>query len=551
MDPVVARSISLPRLAALATLAALTLTGAAQARRGTPPPSRTVAAQPLDAVAVLDVPPIERAALVAADAAAPQGVGEWRPKALRIATPAAVAVAPRRSGTWEPLPDGSWLWRLRIHAPGATDLSLGFSRFRLPEGATLHLVSETRDYWEGPYTAADRKPHGQLWTPVVPGDRAVLEVWVPADGLADVDLELVQVARGYRDLFGLEPAVDGDCNIDVVCPQADGWEDQIRSVGRYTVLGLTLCTGTLVNNADRDFRPFFLTASHCGVSSANAATVVVYWNFQSRKCGDREGGSLSQNQTGATLRADRADVDGTLLELDDMPDPLFGVYFAGWDRRRARKRKGGVTIHHPQGNEKAFSLNRDPLIRDGECAAQANWTDHWVVDDWELGTTESGSSGAPLFDPANGMIIGALHGGSASCDFPQGLDCYGMFGEFWQGDDASSRARDWLAPTKRRPRTLAGLDSQCDCAHATHLGTPGNDVIEGTRNDDVICGLEGDDVLIGKGGDDCLEGGPGDDELYGKKGRDVMHGGSGDDLCNGGKGQDLAGGCETTKRVAG
>jgi len=541
------RSPSTPQLVAVATLAALALAGAAHARRGAAPPSRTLAAQPLEAVAVLALPPIERAALVAADAS--PGTGAWRTGPLRIATPSTVAVGPRDGGSWEPLPDGSWLWRLRIHAPGATDLSLGFRRFRLPEGATLHLASERHDYWEGPYTAADHKPHGQLWLPVVPGDRAVLELRVPAAGLGGVELELTRVARGFRDLFGLEPALADDCNLDVVCAVSDGWEDQIRSVGRYTILGVTLCTGTLVNNAEQDLRPLFLTANHCGITSANDATVVVYWNFQSRTCGKRGGGSLSQNQTGATLRAARADVDGTLLELDDVPDPLFGVYFAGWDRRRTRKRTGSVTIHHPQGDEKAISFNTDPLIRDGECAAQANWTDHWVVDDWELGTTESGSSGAPLFDPSNGRIIGTLHGGNASCDFPQGLDCYGMFGEFWRGDDPESRARDWLDPDRTKRKTLAGLDSQCDCANATHLGTPGNDHLVGTGGRDIICGLGGDDVLIGRGGNDCLEGGPGDDDLQGNRGHDVMHGGPGDDVCDGARGQDAAGGCETTKRV--
>jgi len=92
-----------------------------------------------------------------------------------------VAITPFTHGTWEVLPGGDRLWRLRVSCPGATDINLGFTRFRLPRGATLHLTSETTDYYQGPYTWRDNREHGQFWTPVVPGDLAVLEVYIPAD----------------------------------------------------------------------------------------------------------------------------------------------------------------------------------------------------------------------------------------------------------------------------------------------------------------------------------------------------------------------------------
>src|SRR6185503_15543972 len=104
-------------------------------------------------------------------------------------------------GTWEVLQDGSRLWRLRIHSPGATDLNFGFTSFHLPKGATLHVVSELDGSYEGPYTAADATASGQLWTPVVAGDRAIIELRLESDPTPDMRLELGRIGHGYRDIL--------------------------------------------------------------------------------------------------------------------------------------------------------------------------------------------------------------------------------------------------------------------------------------------------------------------------------------------------------------
>src|SRR6266850_1750056 len=98
------------------------------------------------------------------------------------------------------------------------------------------------------------------------------------------------------------------------------------SIGK-TTLGFpkpALCTATLMMDASGDFRPFLLTANHCGINSGNAATVVAFWNFQSPTCGTHGiGGSTAQNQTGSTFRAAKADVDFSLIELTSMPSASF------------------------------------------------------------------------------------------------------------------------------------------------------------------------------------------------------------------------------------
>ena len=97
-------------------------------------------------------------------------------------------------------------------------------------------MSEGDDYYQGPYTAADNKPDGQLWTPVVPGEAEIIELFVPTAAKEEPQLVLTQVAAGYRDLFhqrkDLSVPAAASCEIDVVCPQAAPWTNEIRSVAR-------------------------------------------------------------------------------------------------------------------------------------------------------------------------------------------------------------------------------------------------------------------------------------------------------------------------------
>ena len=286
------------------------------ARDSAPPYSAINRTQPLKSVGQLTLKPTDVAAELQADAA----LGRISP--LRFAVPNDVSVTPATHGTWETV-EGGRLWRLRVVSAGATDLNFGFSSFWLPEGATLHINAESEYYSQGPYTAQDNAAHGQLWTALVPGDSAVIEVFVPKGAQPEPQLILSRVGAGYRDWFGRKDGggipKSGACNIDVICPQAVGWENEIRSVGVYSLEGSFACTGTLIGNAQNNFRNFFLTANHCEVTSLNAASVVVYWNFQSPTCGALSGGSLLQNQSGAVFRAAKADVDFCLLELTSVP----------------------------------------------------------------------------------------------------------------------------------------------------------------------------------------------------------------------------------------
>ena len=377
---------------------------------------------------------------------------------LRYAVPLGVDISPATHGTWEQFPDGSRLWRLRFHSPGATDLNFGLTTFLVPAGAELHVLSEEHDYYEGPYTHRDVKPHGELWLPLVPGDRAVLELYVPAEPKSEPEIHLTHVGSGYRDLFGLKGPPNlskaGDCNINVACPQGDDWRDQIRSVAVYSLSGRRVCTGQMIADASHTFRNYFLTAHHCRVNPSSAASLTVFWNFESATCAGQGGGSLSENQVGAAFRATRRGVDFTLVELNSDPDPNSVVFYAGWDRS-GEAPEGSVAIHHPAGDEKSISLNDDALTTTDSCIGSGGVDTHWLVDDWEQGTTEPGSSGSGLWDPATKKLVGYLSGGDASCT-QNSFDCFGKFSEAWDGPDAISRLKDWLDPDGTGVMTVEG-----------------------------------------------------------------------------------------------
>jgi lysyl endopeptidase len=403
-----------------------------------------------------------------------------RPGPFQFAVAATVDFTLVNSGTWQTLADGR-VWRLRIWSPGALSLSLGITRFEMPEGAKLWIYDPSHQHVEGPYTLRNRSQRGSLWTPIIEGDEVVVEVFVPT-GVAQPVVEISQTNQGFRG-FGKQgvtsspssPHTEGMCEKDVICPYGDPWRDQIRAVAVYVINGQGFCTGTLLNNTALDFRPVFLSANHCFFdwndtprSDKNGHlfdpdTIVVYWNYEAMVCGTHDPGPLSAADTqtgGAQLRARYAASDFLLLELNSTP--VFNVWYAGWDANGMAP-PSTAGIHHPEGDAKAISLsNSSPQnafysILGMGLDPNGN---HWQVD-WStgVGVTELGSSGSCIFATDTKRCIGQLHGGGSACNGPnQGpnpLDYYGKLSVSWAGGGtADTSLKGWLDPIAP-PITLA------------------------------------------------------------------------------------------------
>ncbi|MBZ0112133.1 MAG: hypothetical protein K8J08_06725 [Thermoanaerobaculia bacterium] len=374
------------------------------------------------------------------------------PIAMRFAVPLSVSFDSRSMGTWEVLADGSRLWRLRIGSPGALSLNLALDHLVLPEGTAFWLYSADGRLVQGAYEGGDVVDSGDFWTPIILGDEAVLEMHAPAGSTEDPELRVSSVQHGYR-LFGQPLEKQGSCNIDVTCSEGNNYRDQIRAVGMYSIDGFRACTGTMVNNTAEDFRPYFLSADHCGVTTGNDNSVVVYWNYESPTCGALSGGSLNQNQTGATLRANYSPSDFALLELNSSPAANFDVYWAGWDKRNIAASQS-LTIHHPNTDEKAISFEDQPVTSADVGFGQT----HWQVGDWDAGTTEPGSSGSCLFNRASKRCVGTLTGGLAACGNDL-EDYYGKFSRHWSGGGTNGeRLSNWLDPNGSGAQVIDGAE---------------------------------------------------------------------------------------------
>ena len=360
----------------------------------------------------------------------------------------------------------------------------------MPPGGLLTLASTLSK--PRPFTHADNEPHGQLWTPLLRGDSTTLNVSVPTANKHALKLTLAAVNHGFRSLKSATAKIGGDrssaCNIDVACasaglaisPLIKHYADQIRSVGAYTLNGTDICSGALVNNTARDSRPLFLTAEHCGITAANAPSMVTYWNFQNSTCrtpgssasGSVGDGPLDQFNTGAILRASSSRSDFCLVELDDPVHPDANVFFAGWDRSGSPT-TSACAVHHPAIAEKRISFDFDPVTITtyfGE-NSPGDGT-HLRVADWDEGTTEGGSSGSPLFDQS-GRIVGQLAGGSAACG-NDSSDWFGALSASWTGGATNgSRLSNWLDPTSSGTTFIDG-QNQDEILVATATG-----IIEG------------------------------------------------------------------------
>lgn len=443
---------------------------------------------PLDRVPVLEQPPIDVPALVQRDAEIE--ARRTRPVPLRVGEPRTTDIAPDRAGRWETLPTGDRAWRVTVRTPGALWTVLGFGTFRPVPGAELRVFDPSGAVVLGPYTTADERPDGQLWTDPVAGEALIVELLWPAAADTEPLLHLGTVSGGYRDVGalgfrGLAPAVaapeaSGACEIDVNCPLGAEWQNDKRGVARMLISGSGLCTGTLINNTARDCRRYFLTANHCLSTQAAAGATRFYFNYERPGCGSGSG-SLGQSVYGSTLRATWSTSDFTLLEITPAIPAEFQAFFNGWSRSTTAA-ASGWGLHHPAGDVKKVSHTTGPLVT-GSYYGTNHWRTNWDPQGDE-GVTEGGSSGSPLFDPQH-RVVGQLSGGYSACGAaPADMwDEYGKLDRSWTGGGANaSRLSNWLHPgATTTPVTLDGIDAAY-CLAQPRLGYARSTVVDTLGN---------------------------------------------------------------------
>lgn len=367
--------------------------------------------------------------------------------------------------------DGEWsfnedhtarIWRAEIVSEEAFSLSLIFDDFYLPPGAELYVIG--KDSTLGAFTGAiNNKDNGEFATAPIPGDTVLIEYFEPiVDGDKDSNkpeqprsnslrLKLSSVVHGFRRPYN--HGHSGSCNIDVACQlrRDKGWRDQVNSVAVVIInKGETFCTGTVLNNSEQDGRQLFLTAYHC--TSPDIVNSIVGFNFQRQRCGKKEE-PYYHTCHGLKPLALMPESDMALFEIRETIPDDYNVYYAGWNAAKVAP-KNVTCIHHPWGDVKKVSRYYGTCQWSGYMNETTGH--HWRIPKWDEGTTEKGSSGSVLFDD-NGLVVGHLHGGAASCNNRQGYDAFGALVSDWDySDDKRQRLDHILNPLGLDIRRMTG-----------------------------------------------------------------------------------------------
>jgi hypothetical protein len=349
-----------------------------------------------------------------------------------------------RSGQWDSASDGTQVWRIEIHSPGAYSLGFEFSKFDLPAGASLYVYDANQQHVYGAYTELNENPDQRFVIEPFPGAHAILECNLPAGSLARPALLVGGVIHDYRDVLSVLHGVplrasaggaDGSCLSDINCVTGADWQDAKRAVLR-TVSSGALCSAALINNTNNDGTPYVLTANHCGQSS----DTVFLFNYETQGCGS---GSAPSNQSlsGCTVLTNNATYDGRLLRINAAVPSSYQPYYAGWSRSGHGFNKG-VSIGHPSGGPKKISIDNN-----GCGAGVGVWTASW-----DVGMLEGGSSGGPLFDEEQHIRGQAWWVTSFNCLLQAAG--FGRFDKFWD----SNGIGQWLAPNTTAPVALDAYD---------------------------------------------------------------------------------------------
>lgn len=367
------------------------------------------------------------------------------------------------SGSWTQ--EGEWrIWRLGIHCPEGMNVSFVLDEFHLPKTGALYVWDASRTEYLGAFTHENEKPWGGLAIGLLDGDSVVVEVHEPIGMEGSSAITIGTIVHGYRSLLEHAEEVyegmaamgpfgnSGACNVNVNCSEGGDWQTEKKSVALITSGGFASCTGALVNNVNEDGTPYFLTANHC---LGTPSSWVFYFNHESATCSGSTG-PTNQSISGATLKANNAGSDFALVQLSSPPPTTYDVHYAGWDATGTNP-TSAVGIHHPSGDVKKICFQDNaPTV------STASGASVWWIDDWEMGVTEPGSSGSPLFDQ-NHRIVGQLFGGAAACSGSVNngaYDYYGRFNVSWNsGGSASTRLIDWLDPNGTGTLVLDGYPS--------------------------------------------------------------------------------------------
>ncbi|MDR1347102.1 MAG: trypsin-like peptidase domain-containing protein [Prevotellaceae bacterium] len=367
-----------------------------------------------------------------------------------------------KDGVWETQDDNN-IWSLKISSKGAYSLNFIFEELYLSEGAGLYIFSVDGSMVYGPVIKEQNISGQNFLSDIIVGDEVILQLIEPTSSTERSFLRITKIIHGYKNMFASLTDDDNitqslgasaSCNNDVACYSA--WANESNAVAMVLLSnGTEWCTGSLLNNTNQNYKPYFLSAFHCidsnndGTLSATEKTNSQNWAFRfNYKKSTCSGSTVTSYITynNANFRAAWVNTDFLLMELTGTP--VAGLTFLGWDKT-GNNPTSGTCIHHPKGDVMKISFDNHTITSN---TSSITWqgssfispvNTHWVVG-FDNGTAEGGSSGSPLFNQ-NKLVVGQLHGGGNGC--APITKYYGQFHKSWTGGGTDDTGLShWLDP---------------------------------------------------------------------------------------------------------
>lgn len=236
------------------------------------------------------------------------------------------------------------------------------------------------------------------------------------------------------------------CNVNANCPEAISWKDVSKSVVLiFDENGYQRCSGVLVNNSREDGRPLVLTSNSC--LNGHESQWSFAFQYESEGCRSEDPG-IRNMLVGAEIISRNDSSDFALLQLLVAPGVMQNAYFAGWSIDSFVS-DTLVCFHHPKGDIKKVALSYDSLEVGGGEMIELRW---------DLGTTETGSIGAPLFNK-DGLVVGILSESHSQCS--DSADLFGLMAAHWHiSDHPMLTTKYYLDPDSTNILSLNGRDLQ-------------------------------------------------------------------------------------------
>lgn len=368
------------------------------------------------------------------------------------------------------------MWILKVSSSRAQALSLYSSDFYLPKGGELYIYNSDHSQVIGAFTSINNIELRSFASELIYGDEIIIEYFQPNSIEDEPIIEITELGYAYRDcqnkindLKSFEYGSSGSCNVNANCSEGNNYRQAQRGIARIQVRmndnTIGWCTGSLVNNTNRDLLPYLLSAHHCIENVQSAiyySQFIFYFNYQTAGCSNAAEPGY-RTLVGTLVKAKGTKSDFVLFQLNNAIPSYFNAYWNGWTRTLSASTKG-VCFHHPQGDVKKISTYNSTLTTASypDYTPNAHWKVQWVQTANGFGITEGGSSGSPLFNSSS-KIVGTLTGGLSSCSAPisSKVDYYGKFSYAWNlnGTTANTQLKPWLDPHNTGVMELNGDDN--------------------------------------------------------------------------------------------